>query len=110
MLLYEVAVWTSGKVETMSHAMHTIFGQHEESLLFYWTQKECTRVNFHSPSEEEAPDRASELCVEGEIKKKSKRKDYSANMFKKDLTKVWEKYPQYNQHNTVDHSLPFFPS
>ena len=72
MRLFDVAVWTSGKDQTMKKAMNEIFGNKQKYLVFYWTQKECTKIGIKPP-----------------------------NMFKKELTKVWESFPQYNQHNTV---------
>lgn len=73
MSLFDIAVWTSGKSETMNNAMNELFGNNKNKLIFYWTQKECTKID-----------------------------DIPPYMFKKELIKVWECFPQYNQHNTVN--------
>lgn len=77
--LFDVAVWTSGRTDTMNKAMNHIFGHCKDKLVFYWTQNECTQMNLRYPYE-----------------------------FKKELSKVWEQFPQYNQHNTVSITPLFF--
>jgi hypothetical protein len=76
--LYDIAVWTSGRPETMNSAMQRIFGKMggPEQLVFYWTQRDCTIIG------------------------KNPSKSFS-NVFKKDLNRVWDHFPQYDQHNTV---------
>jgi hypothetical protein len=78
--LYDIAVWTSGKPETMNAAMQRLFSRNgnQEELVFYWTQHDCTMTA------------------------KSPRQTHSlSNGFKKELSRVWDRFPQYNQHNTV---------
>lgn len=101
MSLYEIAVWTSGKKETMDKAMNQIFGNQMNVLLFYWTQNDCTILRKKKSSRPQQQEEENQLeVVRGEGKKEKKPESIS-NSFKKDLGRVWERFPQYNRHNTV---------
>jgi hypothetical protein len=103
MEIYEIAVWTSGKKETMDKAMTQIFGNKMNILLFYWTQNDCTilKTKKSSRSQHQQQEEIVSEMVPQERGKAKKKQESISNIFKKDLGRVWERFPQYNRHNTV---------
>lgn len=83
----DIAVWTSGRPENVGSAVQEIFGN--INLLFFWTQKQCTFVKLDNTRDEanEGHSATGGSSWNGE--------------YKKDLSKVWRTFPQYNRHNMV---------
>ncbi|CAE7641189.1 unnamed protein product, partial [Symbiodinium microadriaticum] len=91
-LFGNIAVWSSGRRENMSKAVATIFGHdYADRLLFFWTQTDCT---FTRPETN-----AARSSGHGEDSSLRTRQEWGGE-YKKDLRKVWEAFPQFNQHNT----------
>ena len=78
---YHVAVWSSVKAWNLDQLVKYIFNDkafHHEDLAFCWSQDQC--------DQEEHPDE--------ELRDKKP-------LFVKDLSKVWEAFPQFDCENTV---------
>ena len=121
--LFHLAVWTSGRADTMHKAMLALFksDSYKDKLIFYWTQKECTFIPAQTTPEE----LAILLLPPKPRKKRKKDKKSCSNVnmdvnvnkmkadtldqnwdaldgsFKKVLSHVFARYPSFSCENTV---------
>lgn len=94
--LFYLAVWTSGRADTMHKAMLSLFqtDRYKEKLVFYWTQNECTYIPANVTSAE-----LSELiCPPKKTKRKRKLnatdKPMGSNAVSKDARALDQKWTE----------------
>ena len=83
---YRVAVWSSVSKVNLDQLCNFVFGTNVSRLEFIFDQSDCDQV-----SESIAPD----------IGEQRKDKSTKKPIFLKNLTKVWGRYPQFNEENTI---------
>ncbi|XP_019442401.1 PREDICTED: ubiquitin-like domain-containing CTD phosphatase 1 [Lupinus angustifolius] len=84
---FEVAIWSSGKKESVEQTIDYLMGDMKKKLLFYWDYSHCTKTTLGINLEE------------------NKQK----HLMFKDLSKIWENYDPnlpwekgyYNESNTL---------
>ena len=111
--LFHLAVWTSGRADTMHKAMLALFekDRYKEDLMFYWTQKECIYVPYNVD-----PDELADLIRPPKKKKTFKelkfqnghvepaaqvKSEFINGSFKKVLSHVFARFPSFHLGNTV---------
>jgi len=79
---FDVAVWSSVKAWNIESLLPLVLGDHQSELKFVWSQDQCQSVDNPDP-EAKAP------------------------LFLKNLSEVWNAFPQYDESNTliIDDSL-----
>ena len=111
--LFHLAVWTSGRADTMHKAMLALFekDRYKEDLMFYWTQKECIYVPYNVD-----PDELADLIRPPKKKKTFKelkfqnghvepaaqvKSEFINGSFKKVLSHVFARFPSFHLGNTI---------
>ena len=73
---YNVGIWSSARKDTVNNILNEIFRKEQiNNLLFIWSQEDCVPI------------------------KNTKNNYYP--LFTKPLNKVWNKYIDYNESNTI---------
>ena len=74
---YRVAVWSSAWAKNVNLLCEHVFGARRGELLFEWDQTMCAEITPHPDPKEKKP------------------------LFQKDLFKVWSRFPEYTESNTI---------
>lgn len=108
-----LAIWTSAKSKTANKLIKELIPENiANRLLFVWAQHHCiVKISTEhdgvatevaaaaSSSEEEQSD--GEGNGIGKATRSTSEKHGSTTIFEKDLSRVWEEFPLWNQHNTI---------